>query len=261
MRINYLRSAWKEVLYEKVKPLNSPNGVQIMLEENIRTVVCSNCGKLKSILEFRQDKITLTYSTICEQCLHEAKTDETDDSYQKEETGYRLDYKARIKIHQDQIDALNKRKNIEKKLRAKKDSQLIKITLKKNRLADQEKKRRELYFAAQKAKLNKTTSIRFLPRESSNITAKGKPLEQPSPSDLKFIFIDGHTSTVGRSYASLFGRFRDYLGKSAPINTVISQHKNNINTSPNTSNATTKKSIPENNKLTENFIKNNLKKP
>lgn len=145
----------KEVLYEKVKQLNRPNGVQIMLEEKIRKIVCSNCGKLKSILEFRQDRITLTYSKICATCLHDTKANATDDDYQKEETGYRLDYKARIKIHQDKIDRLNRDKNIAKKLRDKKVSQLIKKTLKKNLLADKEKKGVSLILHRKKQKLNK----------------------------------------------------------------------------------------------------------
>lgn len=227
-----------------------------MLEDKSEKIVCCSCGQLKPSTAFSFEKATQTYSTICTDCAQNQSND-----HQTEGSRYQLDNKARIKIYQDKIKFLNQVKDETKKILDQKDKQLIQKTIKKELLAHKEKKIRERHLE-RPAKHQPATKAEVKTIKQPNQTQSDKASgfaseieEQKKNPDMKFSFIDGHSSTVGRSYSSLFGRFRDYLGKSAPMNTFMRQY-GQLDNSKTTNNKPT-----DTTKLTEDFIKNNLKKP
>jgi DNA primase len=204
-----------------------------------KNMICHCCGQLKPETAFGFDMLSKNYSTVCKECQSQGNSTTSDsdasgDDHNKEELRYQLDNKARIKISQDRMQHFKERQALEKQLHHKKAEEFIEANFKRTLLSNAAKDRSKLLNEKPKAATPASSPKQATVNVKAPTQTKQQQSEEPKPiSSLTFHFVDAPTAgMVAKSYGSLFGRFRDYLGRGAPINKILSQYNQQFNRNP-----------------------------
>lgn len=229
-----------------------------MNDQTTRT--CTACGYKKPLVAFLEiaGEHGHSYGNVCANCrgvdAHQKETGTADNAGST--TRSQLDHKARKQTEQERIDNFKHQTDLEAQEKARKENLASEKDHKTEEHEKIDKKHREEYLTTQQEKTSthkqkaslfenqklmqafsqeKTVTEKTQTQQAMQETEISNELEtKKTAADVSLLAIDVHTSTIGRSSDSVFGRFRDYLGTSGVINRTLGQyHKSAQHTAKN----------------------------
>ena len=223
------------------------------------TRACVACGQKKPLVAFLElaGKNGRSYGDICAACrgagLGPNATKESGDSSDKSGGSLRLriDSKTLIQDALEKKEQFKHQTELDYEEKTKKETTEAEKSTASEERKEAEKKSREEYldlknqsflsaskgdkqktaFGKDKALMtqnfyqeqNKKDHFTHVEQDKQQANSEER---KNTTTDLAVTFMDEHTSTIGRSAESVFGRFREFLGKGAAINRTLEQYKN-----------------------------------
>jgi hypothetical protein len=223
------------------------------------TRTCTACGQVKPLVAFLElaGAHGHSYGNICSTCRgsNSAQKSTIENSEPGDKSGgstrFQLDNKARMQTEVEKEDLFKHQNDLVQDEKAKKDQLAENTSAQTEQKEKIDKKYREDYLQSQEqqatTKTKKQPTGSFLDRQkqgaqaytqeklwvekgqivvaTENLQTSNKTEVQKTAADVSTIDLGEPSKMIGRSAESIFGRFRDYLGKSAAINRTLAQYE------------------------------------